>query len=90
MVWKVIKDRGTIRVGDTLARWGAWHRKYKVLAVTKTEDGWAVTIEFIGSYFADGKIVAPTGRNTRRDVMVLGETGGCPVPPSYAIVMEET
>lgn len=66
-----VTDKRPLKVGDYLARDGAWNLKYKVLGITKGVNpwgspAWLIKLEALGSYYADGRI-EPVRRRTVRE-----------------------
>jgi hypothetical protein len=60
-----------LKVGDLLARNGAWDRKYKVLGISlgqcpwSNEEVWLIKVETLGQFFADGRVVFAPRKSVR-------------------------
>lgn len=66
-----ISAKKPLKVGDLLARNGAWDRKYKVRGISlgqspfSNEEVWLIKVETLGSFYADGRVVLPTRKSVR-------------------------
>lgn len=70
-----------LKVGDLMARNGAWDRKYKVLGIAvgqspySNEEAYLIKVETLGSFYADGRVVLPTRKSVREVWCHKGENG---------------
>lgn len=85
--------RNVLKKGDILARNGNRHRRYEVMEITRlsTPPGFAVTVKFLGNYYADGRVEGPAHQWKRkliRDILVETEETKCPIPKQYELVEE--
>jgi hypothetical protein len=79
-------DRQTIQVGDTIAKFTAWNRRYRVESIEEESDCDVVTVRYLGS-FIDNTMTKPAqDRKRLRSMTATRVAGQCLVPRGYGVV----
>ena len=69
------------KVGDIIAKSGAYNRKYRIVTITKQPKqdddpeivtNWVVEIRPLGSYYQDGRVVPVRKGTPSRDLYITG------------------